>query len=312
MKLSKHKIAILTIIINTLIWSAAAPIYKWSLHDTPPFTFAFFRFLLATLIMLPFVYKDMKIKFDDFYKLFILAFVGITFNVSLLLIGLTLTQSINVPIIASIMPIMLIISSFIFLHEIPKPKEILGTVVSLVGVLIIILRPADHIPLFGSILGNIYLIVSLISLVSYTILLKWFKLPYRSSTIIFWIFLISSITFLPFFVFELGKNNLVFTMNFRGSFGILYGAIFSSTIGYLLYNYAVKYLKADEVGIFTYLEPVATAIVALPLLHEQITFAYLLGSIFVFLGLFIAEAKLHYHPFHHLKETTDPWLEAGP
>ena len=312
MHLSKHQLAILAIILNTIIWSAASPIFKWALTETPPFTLAFLRFFIATLIMFPFIYKKIKINFDDFYKIFILSVVGITGNISFFYLGLSLAQSINVPIMASIMPILLIISSLIFLHEIPKPKQILGTLVSLIGVIIIVIRPADHLPLAGSLLGNGYLILSVISLVAYTILLKRFKLPYSSSTIVFWIFLIGTITFFPLFVNEAKSTNILVALDFKGSFGVLYGAIFSSMLGYYFYNYAVKYLKADEIGIFTYLEPVATAMVALPLLHEQITFYYLIGSFFVFLGLFIAELKLRYHPFHHLKETTDPWLESGP
>jgi drug/metabolite transporter (DMT)-like permease len=312
MHLSKHQLAILAIILNTIIWSAASPIFKWTLTELPPFTFAFFRFLIATLIMFPFVYKRLRIRFEDFYKLFILALTGITLNITLYFLGLTLTQSINVPIITSTMPFMLVVGSFLFLHEVPKPKEILGILVSLIGVLIIILRPTDHLSLFGSIVGNIYLILSVVVMVIYTILLKRYKLPYASSTIIFWIFFISSITFFPFFAMEAKGTNILNALDFKGTFGIIYGAIFSSTLGYYFYNYAAKYLKADEIGIFTYLEPVATAMVAIPLLHEQITFYYIIGSIFVFLGLFIAELKLRYHPFHHLKETDDPWLESGP
>jgi drug/metabolite transporter (DMT)-like permease len=312
MHLSKHQLAILAIIINTIIWSAASPIFKWALTELPPFTFAFLRFLIAALIMFPFVYKRIKIKFEDFYKLFILALAGMTLNISLFFLGLTLTQSINVPIIASTMPFMLVVGSLLFLHEVPKPKEILGILVSLIGVLIIVLRPTDHLSLFSSVLGNIYLILSVVALVAYTILLKRFKLPYASSTIIFWIFFISSITFFPLFMIEAQKTNILNTLDFKGTFGVIYGALFSSTLGYYFYNYAAKYLKADEIGIFTYLEPVATAMVAIPLLHEKITFYYLIGSFFVFLGLFIAELRLHYHPFHHLKETDDPWLESGP
>ena len=81
----------------------------------------------------------------------------------------------------------------------------------------------------------------------------------------------------------------------------------------MFYNYSVKQLSPSEVGLFTYLGPVVTALVALPLLHEQITFAYLLGTVFVFLGLSIAEIKFNYHPFHHhLNNSDDSWLESGP
>ncbi len=313
MKLSKHQTAILAVALCTIIWSAAAPIFKWSMQTTPPFTLLFFRFFIATLIMLPLVWKRMDIKFEDFYKIFLLAITGITFNIGLFYLGLSLTQSINAPIIASTMPVFLIIGSIIFLHEIPKTKTIFGTVVSLIGVLIIIFRPIDHLSLIGLITGNFYFILSVFSLACYTIFLKWLKPPYPSSTIIFWMFLIATMTFFPLFVNEAKATQSLSHLDFQGSFGILYGAIFSSIFGQIFYNYSVKQLSSAEIGLFTYLGPVVTALVALPLLHEQITFEYLLGAVFVFLGLFIAEVKFRYHPFHHhLSDIEDSWLESGP
>jgi len=315
MKLSKHHLAILSIALGTLIWSAASPVFKWSMQDTPPFTIAFFRFLIATLIMFPFMLRNKKIviRFEDFYKLFILAITGLTMNIGFYYLGLSLSQSINAPIIASTIPIFLIFGAILFLHEKPKPKALYGTLVSLIGICIIIFRPIHHVSLVGSILGNIYLLLSVLSLVSYTILLKKFKLKYHSSTIIFWIFFIASVTFFPAFIFENHKESIHQVLSFQGSLGILYGAVLSSLLGQVLYNYSVNSLSAGEIGIFIYLEPVMTALVAIPLLHEQITFFYLLGSLFVFLGIFIAEVKLHYQIFHrHLNNVDDSWLESGP
>ncbi|HSX08524.1 MAG TPA: DMT family transporter, partial [Candidatus Saccharimonadales bacterium] len=299
MKFTQHQKSLLAVAICTIIWSAAAPIFKWSMQTTPPYTLLFFRFLIATLIMLPIAWKRIGIKFEDFYKIFLLAITGITLNIGLFYLGLSLSESINAPIISSTMPIFLIIGSIFFLHEIPKPKVIFGTIVSLIGVLIIIFRPIDHLSLVGLVLGNIYFILSVLALTSYIILLKRFKPRYSSSTLIFWIFLIATITFFPPFILELSSKHLPLQLNFQSSFGILYGAIFSSIVGQIFYNYSVKRLNSGELGLFTYLGPAITALIAIPLLHEQITFEYLLGSIFVFLGLFIAEVKLRYHPFHH-------------
>ncbi len=311
MRLSKHHLAIVALTLCTIIWGAAGPFFKWAMQDTPPFTLLFFRFCIATLIMIPLAYKQMHIKFEDFYKILLLALTGITFNIGLYYLGLSLSQSINAPIIGSTMPIFLILGAIIFLHEIPKPKVIFGTFISLIGTLIIILRPVDHMPLIKLLTGNSYFILSTLSLVSFTLLLKKFKLPYSSVTIIFWMFLLATIIFFLPFVFEEHATNSLSTLNFRGFFGILYGALFSSIFGQIFYNFAVKSLKSGDIGIFNYLGPIITALVALPLLHEEITFAYLLGSVFVFLGLFIAEIKFHYH-FFHRQFNHDPLVESGP
>jgi len=312
MNLSKHHKAILAVTLCTIIWSIAAPLSKWSMQSTPPATLLFFRFLLATLIMLPMVWKRMDIKFEDFYRIFLLAVMGITFNIGLFYLGLSLSQSINAPVIGSTLPIFLIIGSILFLHQIPKPRAVVGTVVSLIGVLIIIFRPVDHLSLLGLITGNVYFILSILSLSGYTLLLKWLKPPYRASTLVFWMFFIATITFFPFFVVEAKTTHSLAHLTLQGGVGIMYGAVFSSILAQTFYNYSVRQLNPSEVGLFSYLGPVVTALVALPLLHEQITFAYLLGTVFVFLGLFIAEIKFKYHPFHHhITGIEDPPLESG-
>jgi len=311
MRLSKHQFAILSITLCTIITSAAAPLFKWSMLDTPPFTLAFLRFLLATIIMLPLVYNRIKIKFEDFYKILLLALTCITFNTGFYFLGLSLSQSINAPIIDSSVPLFLIIGAVLFLKETPKPKMLFGMAVSLIGILIIIIRPSDHISPTGSILGNIFLLLSVFSLVGYTLLLKKFKLSYPASTLLFWMFLLATITFFPLYILGGGIKSLIPHLDIRGYFGIMYGAVFSSILCQIFYTYSVKALKSDEIGIFMYLGPVITALIAIPLLHEEITFSYLLGSAFVFLGLIIAEVKFHYHRSHHHLEN-DPWLESGP
>ena len=162
-------------------------------------------------------------------------------------------------------------------------------------------------------MGNIYIILSVIALASFTLLLKWLKPPYSASTVVFWMFFIATITFFPFFVLEEKATHSLMTLNLKGGFSIMYGAVFSSILGQMFYNYSVKQLTSAEIGLFTYLGPIITALVAIPLLQEQITFAYLLGSVFVFLGLFIAEVKFNYHPFHHhIDDNDESWLESGP
>src|SRR5260221_5609959 len=159
MHLFKPLLALALITLCTIIWSVYSPFYKWALHDIHPFTLAFFRFLLETVIMLNICKYSIKIKFEDFYKIFLLGVTGITLVISFYYFGLTLTQSINEPIIASMLPILLIVGSMIFLHEIPKPKILIGTIISLLGVLIIVIRPIHQVLLFNSALGNIFFIL---------------------------------------------------------------------------------------------------------------------------------------------------------
>lgn len=306
MKLSKNQLAVLSLIIANLIWGAAPPIFKWSLEDIQPFTLAFLRFSLAAVIIFPFVRKKLKIQSADWPILIFLSMIGLTFNIAYYFVGLRLSSSINVPIISSAAPIFIIIGSAIFLHEKPKRKVIQGTLISLIGILIIVLRPLFENGMDSSLTGNLLFVVSMGLSVFFTLLLKEISHKYNPLALTFWIFLISSISTLPLVFFEASQMDRLLYLDAKSIIGIIFGAVFSSTIAYALLAFAIKYISANEVAIFSYSDPVIAIIIAKPLLGETVTNTFLIGSILVFLGIFVSENRIHYHPIHLLRRKQQP------
>jgi drug/metabolite transporter (DMT)-like permease len=307
MKLSNRQLAILALAGACIIWGAASPIFKWSMQEIPPYTLAFLRFMLAAVFVLPFVYKNLTIHKSDFNKILTLAAVGITLHIALYFVGLQLTSSINVPILSAIMPILLILGSIWYLKEKLKKRFIIGSGISVIGILIITVEPLLVTGPDGSIPGNILIILSVLCGVIYTLLLKKYSLPYSSLTIVFWTFLLGALLFLPAFATELMLLNPFANFDEKAIIGVGFGAIFSSAIAYFLYAFGLKYLTASEAGIFIYLEPIITVLVAVPLLHEIVHPTYIIGSLVVFAGLFIAEVHRHRH--HHLRHHLHPLKE---
>lgn len=301
MKLSKRHLALIALTIASIIWGAASPIFKWSMQEIPPYTLAFLRFMLASLFLLPFVYKKIAIKKEDFFNLLVVGFIGITLNIALYLLSLTLTTSINVQIINSATPIFLILGSMWYLHEKLKIKIIIGTLLSMIGIVLIIVQPLLTTHSAGSFVGNILTVLSVLCVVIYTLLLKKLSLPYPTIAIVFWTFFLGSILFIPAFLTELVLFHPFAHFEAKSLIGIAYGSIFSSALAFFFYNVSLKYLSGSEIGIFSYIEPIVTVVVAIPLLGERMTPLFLLGSLIVMLGISIAEGHLaHRHPRHVL------------
>lgn len=300
-KISKVKVAILALIVANVIWGATSPIFKWSLQDTDPFTFGFIRFFIAALVILPFTIHKLKISMNAFMKLLAISYLGLFLHITYLLFGLELSSSINAPIIGSSAPVFLIIGSMFFLREKPKSRLIFGTLVSLAGVLLIILQPVLETGLDASLLGNIFFVLSTLTAVMYALLLKRFHLPYDIRTITFWLFVITAATYFPLFLWESQGQNFMRDVTPQALVGIVYGAIFTSAIAYACYNFALRHVVTNETGIFFYVDPVIAILVAIPLLGEKITPLFLFGSLLVFLGIFLAERRIHFHPLHKLR-----------
>jgi drug/metabolite transporter (DMT)-like permease len=306
MKLSPARKAIIALIIANIIWGAGSPIFKLTMETVPPFTLAFLRFFLGAAIMLflfgPRACKPGKLFKTDSKNLLLYTLFGVTINIIFYFLGLTLTLSLNAPIIASTGPILIFIIAVFYLHEKIKNRKIIGVVTGTVGILLIVLEPllvAGGIG--GSILGNIFLIISTFGAVLQAIIGHKFVKQFDPIKITFWSNLIGSLTFIPFMFWEIEKNpNLFGNISNFGYFGIIWGSIFSSFLAYFLFAWGLSKLEASDVSLFTYIDPVIGAILSYFLLHEPITPLFLLGSTFIFCGIFIAEGRIQYHPVFRL------------
>lgn len=298
--LSNTQKAILGLIIANLIWGAASPIFKWSLQSIHPFTLAFLRFFIGALVLLPFLDpKNISIKRADWKYVFLLGFFGVNLNIGFFFLGLLITPSINAPIIASAGPIFLTIAAILFLKEHPQPKKIVGGLTGLLGVLLILFQPIIESGFKGSVLGNTFLLLATFASLVPVFIIKAIGKKYSITLLIFWEFVISSILFLPFVIHELTNYVLIFDQ--KAIVGIIFGAVFASAIAYVFSSWAIKYLPAADVGIFTYIDPMVAILIAIPLLGEIPTATFLVGSLLVFGGIYIAEGRIHYHPIHKLR-----------
>ncbi len=295
---------VLALIIANIIWGAASPIFKFALQNIPPFTLAFIRFFFAGLIFVPFaINKWQPLTVRQWIEIILVGFFGVTINISFFFLGLAKTESINAPIIASSGPIFIYLLSVQFLKEKPKLKVFSGILIGLLGVLIIILSPiflGQKKLIFGEIQGNLFFLLATLGTVFQTIVGKDVLRKVNSSQVTLISFLFGSLTFLPFM-----RNELIswsFTnLDIRGIVGIIFGIFLSSALAYYLYYWGISKIKAQEVGLFTYIDPVIAVLIAIPLLGEYPNLYFFIGSLFVFGGIYLAEGRIHWHPFHKLK-----------
>ncbi|MDH7476244.1 MAG: DMT family transporter [Microgenomates group bacterium] len=290
----------LALIIANTIWGAASPIFKYALINIPPFTLAFLRFSLASFIILPFMGKNWQaINSKDFFKICLAAFFGITVNIAFFFLGLKKTTSINAPVIASAGPVFLYFLSIVFLKEKPKIKVFFGLLISLLGVLIIILSPIlldQRRLIINEVEGNLFFVLATLGSVLNTLINKEVLKKNNPFMVTLIAFIFGALTFVPFMIPEL-KNWSFSDLNYQGYLGIIFGAFFSSALAYYLLNYGLTKIKAQEVGLFTYIDPVVAVIIAAPLLKEYPNFYYFIGAFLVFLGIYLAEKRIHWHPF---------------
>jgi len=295
---------ILALIIANIIWGAASPIFKFALENIPPFTLAFIRFFFAAIILFPFVKGfDIKLSGKEWMELILGAIFGISINITFFFWGLQRSESINAPIIASSGPVFLYFLSIMFLKEKGQLKIFFGMIIALLGVMLIIFAPIlfdGKIIASGELQGNIFFVLATIGAILHPLLQKnviakigVFKISVLS-------FFIGAATFFPFMLNE-SRVWSINQLNIQGWTGIIFGVFLSSALAYSLFMYGISKIKMQEVGLFTYIDPIVAVLIAIPLLHEFPTIHFFIGSLLVFGGIYLAEGRIHWHPLHKLK-----------
>lgn len=294
---SKHNIAILALLLASVIWGIATPILKLTLESIPPFTLAYLRFFIASLIMIPlFFYKSEWKKLDqtDLKTITLSGIFGITLNIGFLFAGASLTNGIHISILLGTEAACIILAAAFFLKEKLTKQVILGVLISFLGTVIIIGQPLfDHSKISsGNLLGDILILLAVIAWAIYTIGSKKISKKYKPIIILPIIFLIGVITFFPLAVYEFIQNPLwVMSVKPIAVFGTLYYGLFCSIAAYFLYTWGLSYATATIAGIETYFIPLISIPASSLILKEKIDIYFIIGSICILLGLFVCEYK---------------------
>ena len=298
MKLSKRKLAYLSLLLTSAIWGIAVVIIKYTLNFIDPLSFLFFRFVISTTVLFPFFLifiKKHPLSKKDFPKLFLLGTLSSTITLYLLFWGMKYTTAIDVSLISVLGPIMIVFAGARFLHEKVTRREKIGLSVAVCGALIAILEPllkrSNH---SQALFGNLLVFLSYITWTTYIILYKKDSLKYHPIVITFFNFFSGLLTLTSLFLISklpITNYQLLITPPSAAIPGILYMSLLSSCIAYFTYNLGVSLIEASEATLFDYLKPIFTAPLAFFWLGEKVSLPFLIGAVIITIGVGISETR---------------------
>lgn len=292
--------AFIALIAAAGIWGATAAIMKLTLQTVPPFTLALIRFGCATILLYPLVYKHLQLSIKDLPTVFFAGLSGIGIHIAFFFWGLKLTTALNAGIIIAATPLFTLLFAHFFLNETMKKNFILASIFGILGIGLIIGKDFGNNGISLSPLGDLFILLSIISFVTYETITKRLFVVYKPAVVTWYSFIIGSFFFLPFALYEsLTLPDWTTHISTEVTLGILYGIFFSSFAAYNLWEWGLSKISESRVGFFFYLDPIVATLAAVAILKEQVTTAFIIGSALIFLGLFLAEGHLPYHHLHH-------------
>ena len=283
-------------VLATLIWSGNFIVARGVIKDIQPVTLAFYRWLCATVIILPFAWKyftaEAGIIKERIWFFVLAAATGVSmFNTFVYIAGHHST-AINMVILCTCSsPIMSVILSRIFLKEKIPPLRIAGMIVCVIGVLLLLSKGhLENLLSFRFTKGDWWILAAALSFAVYNTSVKKRPKSMHPVSFLFIIFLIGTIVLLPFYLWEL-KNEGGFAITVGNISTIIYLGLGASVICFYIWNKAIVALGAGRTALFGNLIPVFSSIEAVFLLNEKITSIHIISFILVVAGLLIANLK---------------------
>ena len=257
-----------------------------------PYGFILLRTLIATLLfwILACFTPQQKIDKKDFKIFFFASFFGMVLNMLTFFKGLEYTTPIHASVIMTVVPIIVLVMSSIYLSERITKLRIIGIIAGFSGALILSLYGKSSQQGDDILLGNTLVFVNAVSYAIYLIIIKKLTYKYHPLTFIKWLFLFGTVLTIPF-----GLNEAL-AVDYSTFSGYTYFAIafviLGATFGtYLLNPLAMTKLKASTIGTFLYLQPFVAGAFAIFMGSDSIDVVKIIAALLIFSGVFLVSLK---------------------
>ena len=279
-----------SIVLAMVFWSFSFIWTRVAIQSFPPMTLITLRLLIASVLLYvvtkasgrfqPLRRKDIKMfVLLAFFEPF-LYYVGETF-------GLTMVESTLAAVIVSTIPLFAPVLAFLILRERISWANILGIIVSLVGVFFVIYEPGGGFQ--ANPWGVALMFLAVFAAICYATTLRKISTHYSTLNVIFYQSLLGLAFFIPtFFLTDFPTIQTIRVTNEALlALGML--SVFASVVAFVLFAGAVRQVGVTRTNVFVNLIPVFTAIFSWIILDEILTIGKWLGISVVVLGLFVSQ-----------------------
>ena len=298
--------AVIALIISMIIWSVSGIAIKHALIVLPPFTMIVMRFIPSVLLM--FLIGIMTPKHSLFslqrmerkdLPLFLIA--GFCQPFLYYMLETYAYDALNSPTIAetllSTSPLISPLFAALMLRERITRNNILGIIVSSVGVFVLTLVGAKNYSI-GNYWGVLMAFSAVSAAVIDSVMMRKTPVTYSSLSFVFYTQLISLMFFIPIWYFREGPaalNNVLSTIGEGQTqvalLSVGYLTVFASVTAFILFCYALRQIGVTQANAFNNIRPAFTALWMFLFFGEHLPFAKWVGIGLIIIGLFVCQKK---------------------
>jgi drug/metabolite transporter (DMT)-like permease len=282
------------LVLANLLWAGNIVLGRGMVGVVPPIALAYWRwtgaFLIAIGVAWPYLRRDWRVLLGRWRLMLVLSATGIATYNTMSYIGLTSTTALNVLLLQSAGPLIIILWAFALFGDRPSVWQAAGVVLSLAGVAVIAAHGSLESLLHLSITrGDVWILAALVIYGVYAALFRVRPATHPMSFLVATMG-IGSMMILPFYLWEVAEGGRI-EGGLPAWLALAYIAVFPSFVAYLFFNRGIELIGAARSGQSWHLMPVFGSILAVVFLGEQFHVYHAIGIALIAGGIVLASVK---------------------
>jgi drug/metabolite transporter (DMT)-like permease len=290
------------VLLVVFLWALNFIAGKIALRNLPSEAVASFRVFLAALAMVPTYLicarmpafaeametRARGFHARDLWTFFYLGFFGVVINQMCFAIGLNHTSVSHGAVIVGMAPVYTLALAVIFRLEKATLRKLFGIALAFAGIAVLA-GETGMTKRSASLKGDAIMMAGAIGFAVYSVLGKRVAARYDALTMTAFNHFTGAVVVLPVVLYQ--ARLLVVGAHWRqipwqSWTSVLYMAVFSSAVAYVLYFWLLKYLHASQLAAFTYLLPVVATIMGIVWLGERGSVMEIVGGALALAGVY--------------------------
>jgi drug/metabolite transporter (DMT)-like permease len=277
-----------------LFWAGNIVLGRGVVGMVPPIALAYWRwsgaFLIAVGFAWPYLRRDAATLLRHWRMMLLLSATGIATYNTMSYIGLTSTTALNVLLLQSAGPLVIIVWAFALFGERPTLWQSAGVLVSLIGVAVIAAHGSlDRLLHLSLNRGDVWILAAM---VIYGIYAAMFRVRPAAHPLSFLVAMmgVGSMMILPFYVWEIAQGGRI-EGGLPAWLALVYIAVCPSFVAYLFFNRGIELIGATRASQSWHLMPVFGSILAVLFLGETFYLYHAIGIAMIAAGIVLASVK---------------------
>lgn len=281
----------LAILSANVIFGLGVPVTKALLNDwVTPMGYMASRCVFATIIfwvVACFLPKE-HVEKKDLVVIMLGGLLGFVISQTLTALALDYTTPVYYSLVAALTPVAVMILAAIFLKERITSMKMLGVLLAIAGGLLMLFMSWKSGTGKDDLLGILLTVLSVLTWAVYLIITRKVSAKYSSVTQMKYVFLVSAVVTLPIVLFTEPNQKLYSAAwEWSGAIEMAFVVLFATVLGYFLIPYAMKFLRATTVSIYTNFQPVVASLVAIAIGQDVMSWDKPVAGLLVLLGAYI-------------------------